>query len=188
MAAAVQLPPLGPGAGLEVLRLPVARRRARITARRRAAPVVAERAQTKGAVRHVRRNVAALVLGDAAMVPGLGRARLLRVQRRREGVDLALELSNAAVGLLLALSRRRRGDACAACFRASLAGEVGAFLVAADLRVVSPLHACNGDEALPSARDTSRMLAAAWCRRAIWRIPGFRVPCAQILATVACEV
>lgn len=82
-----------------------------IAARRWTGPFVAEGAHSKRALGHGSGRRIAIVLRQSAVVPNLGGARLLRVQGGGEGIDLALELGDAAVGLLLALSRRRRGDA-----------------------------------------------------------------------------
>jgi hypothetical protein len=74
-------------------------------------PVMAEGAHAEGAFRHGQPVSVVFVLRYAPMVADLGSARLLRVQRGRQRVDLALELGDAAVGFLLALARRRSRDA-----------------------------------------------------------------------------
>ena len=114
MAVAVaQLPALRLRSPLEVLRRGIARGRVWVPLR----PVVADGAE---AVRAVVLGMAqsarcAGVVGDAAVVRQLwrGRAALLRVQRGRQRIDLALELRNATVRLLLPLARGRGGDAVA---------------------------------------------------------------------------
>jgi len=74
-------------------------------------PVMAEGAHAERALGHGQPVGVVLVLRYAPMVPELGSARLLRMQRCRQRVDFALELGDAAVGLLLALARRRSRDA-----------------------------------------------------------------------------
>lgn len=111
MTVAIQTPALRLAPRLlRRLRMAVPRRRLVVAARVR--PVVADGAEAVCALglRDVR-----LVLRDPAVVLYVRvlcvRAALLRVQRRRERVNLALELGDATVGLLLALPRRRSCDA-----------------------------------------------------------------------------
>jgi hypothetical protein len=165
MVLAVQLPPLGFWAALERLCLSIAWRSGSISGRGCVAPVVADGAHAKGALGHGRGGRVALVLRDAAMVPGLGGARLLRVQCRGERVDLTFELGDAAVGLLLALSRGRRGDAWAPCLCAPLARDIGALLVAAHLQPTARV-ACAGPLAVARRFGRARRCVRAACTSA----------------------
>lgn len=72
---------------------------------------MAERAHAKGALGHSVYRPVSLVERYSAMVPRLGRARLLRMEGRCEGVNLALKLSDATVGLFLSLACRWSRDA-----------------------------------------------------------------------------
>lgn len=65
---------------------------------------------------------------------GLG---FLGMEGGGQGIDLALQLGHAAVGLLLSLSRGRSCDACAVGFGAPLAWLVRPFLVAANLEAAT---------------------------------------------------
>jgi hypothetical protein len=136
MAATVQLSALGLRAPLNGLCRSVARRDFWVPARR-ALPFVVEGAHAKGAFGHGQRARVAFMLGYAAVVPDFRRARLLRVQSCRQGIDLALKLGNAAVGFLLALSCWRCSDASAPGLCASLARDVWSVLVAAHLSRVN---------------------------------------------------
>jgi hypothetical protein len=111
VAIAIQLPPLGLGTALEGLRGAIARRRGSISACRRVAPVVADGAHAEGAFGQGSGARVGFMLRDGPEMSDLGRACLLRVQSCRQGVDFALELGDATVGLFLSLPRGRRGDA-----------------------------------------------------------------------------
>jgi hypothetical protein len=136
MAAAVQLSTLGLWASLYGLCRSVTRRDVWIPARR-TLPFVIEGAHAKGTFGHGHRARVAFMLGYAAAVPDFRRTRLLRVQRCCQGIDLALEFGNAAVGFLLAFSCWRCGDASAPGLCASLARNVWSVLVAAHLSRVN---------------------------------------------------
>jgi hypothetical protein len=150
--AVVYLSTLGLWPTLNVLRGPIAGRYVCVACGRRTGPFVAYGAHAERALGHGRGGRVAWVLGDAPVMPEVGGGLLLRVQGRRQGVDLAFELGNTAVGFLLAFAGRWGGDAGevslrarteplpASClpgppgFGAPLARHIGALLVAAHLQ------------------------------------------------------
>jgi hypothetical protein len=116
--AAVYLSTLGLWPTLNVLRGPIAGRYVCVACGRGTGPLVAYGAHAERALGHGRGGRVAGVLGDAPVMPEVGGGLLLRVQGRRQGVDLAFELGNTAVGFLLAFAGRRSGDAGEVSLRA----------------------------------------------------------------------
>ncbi len=146
-----------------------------IAARCRTDPLVTEGAHSKRALGHGSCWSVAIVLRQSAVVPDLQAARLLRVQSGCQGINLALELGDTAVSFLLALPRRRRGNALARQsvlhassssgdalpwspgLGASLAGHVGALLIAAHLQTSARV-------ARARALEISGVFGRSWSR------------------------
>jgi hypothetical protein len=112
MTVPVQLPSLSIRTTLECLRWSITRRRGGITTWCWIRPVVADTAQAEGSLGNTTLDaVAACMLRYAVDMPDLGRAGLLRMECGCQGIDLALELGDPAIGLLLSLPGWRSSDA-----------------------------------------------------------------------------
>ena len=147
-----QFPPLGLGSAWHALRRAVARRYVWVSllCRGPVGPVVHYGASSEASFWVLIGTGAldAFVLLDSGIRAGVGLS-LLRVEGRGQGIDLALQLGDTAVGFLLALPRRRGCDACAVGFGAAFAGLVWPFLVATYLE---PAAGVAGARALQVVR------------------------------------
>lgn len=83
------------------------------------------------------------------------------MERRRQSIDLALQLGHTAIGLLLALARRRRGDTWTIGFRASFAWLVGTFLVATDLESSTRVAGARSLQVVRGLGRAGRAVSAA---------------------------
>ena len=136
MAVAIgQLPALRLWATLDALGWAIAGRDVIILRTgRRVGPVVTEGAEAERTLWLSEGAGYGGVVVDAAPRLGGMLSTLLGVEGRGEGIDLALELGDATVGLFLALAGWGRGDTRAICLCAAPARLVGSFLVAAHLQ------------------------------------------------------
>lgn len=107
----VQFSPLELWSSLDILSGTIAWRDIWIPACRGSGPLMAHSAHAIGPFGHAMCRRVALVLRHTIVVFGVGPTRLLCVQRSRQGINLAFKFSDAAIGLLLALSGGWGGDA-----------------------------------------------------------------------------
>jgi hypothetical protein len=201
MTGFIQLPPLGFRTALDSLRGPISGGYARVPTRSRVSPVVTNGAHAKSAFRHCSRTHVAFVLRYASMVSDLGRTCLLRMQCCRQGVDLAFEFGNAAIGLFLSLSRRRGcntldGQLAHAMVKTKviramcvLPLRIACMTCRAALDRNGPVAACQlncmnsaSPTDVPSVRDTNHMLGDASYHLGIWQTPESHACCLRASA------